>query len=149
MILKRRPAFMRVHQGQSGLKSHRTVMVTPVTLPECRQAAHCLLAADGTAVTVINDSPGLIAQRVVATIINVACEIAQLRIATPDDIDGAVVLGLGYPKGPLAWGDAIGPGTVLDILDRMHAITGDPRYRPSLWLRRRAMLNASLLTTEN
>jgi 3-hydroxybutyryl-CoA dehydrogenase len=131
------------------LAGHRTVMTTPVTLPEIRDAAHALFAADGTAVSVIHDSPGLIAQRVVATIINIACDIAQQRIATPDDIDGAVTLGLGYPKGPLAWGDALGPTTVLTILERMQALTGDPRYRPSLWLRRRALLGVSLHTNEN
>jgi hypothetical protein len=39
-------------------------------------------------------------------IVNIGCDIAQQRIATPDDIDGAVTLGLGYPQGPLAFGDA-------------------------------------------
>lgn len=132
-----------------GLERCRTLMSTPVTRAFLRDAAHGLLAADGAAVTVIHDSPGFIAQRVVATIINIACDIAQQRIATPDDIDGAVTLGLGYPKGPLAWGDALGPATVLTVLENLQAVTGDPRYRPSLWLRRRAMLGVSLHTAEN
>ena len=85
-------------------------------------------------------------QRLVAGIVNLSSEIAQLGIAAPRDIDSAVVLGLGYPKGPLAWGDAIGPGRVLEILEGLQRVTGDPRYRPSLWLRRRAQLGLSLLT---
>jgi 3-hydroxybutyryl-CoA dehydrogenase len=113
-----------------------------------RDAAHGLLAADGVPVSVIRDSTGLVAQRVVATIVNIACDIAQQRIATPEDIDRAVVLGLGYPHGPLAWGDRLGPVTVLEILEAIHGLSGDPRYRPSPWLRRRALLAKSLLTLE-
>jgi len=37
---------------------------------------------------------------------------------------------------------------VAAILDAMHGIHRDPRYRPSPWLRRRALLGASLLTAE-
>jgi 3-hydroxybutyryl-CoA dehydrogenase len=59
-----------------------------------------------------------------------------------------VTLGLGYPQGPLAWGDAIGAGAALDILEALHEFYGDPRYRPSPWLKRRAMLGVSLLTPE-
>ena len=73
-----------------------------------REAAHGLLASDGVPVSVINDSPGFVAQRVVAHIVNVGCDIAQMRIATPEDLDRAVMLGLGYPRGPLAMGDALG-----------------------------------------
>jgi 3-hydroxybutyryl-CoA dehydrogenase len=130
------------------LARRRVVMTTPATSPSVRDAAHGLLAADGAAVTVIRDSPGLVAQRVVATIVNIACEIAQQRIAAPADIDRAVLLGLGYPHGPLAWGDLLGRETVLAILENLVAVTGDPRYRPSPWLRRRAQLGLSLTTED-
>jgi 3-hydroxybutyryl-CoA dehydrogenase len=96
-------------------------------------------------VSTIHDSAGFVGQRVVAMIVNIACDIAQQGIAAPRDIDRAVTLGLGYPHGPLAWGDAIGPATIARILTRMHALSGDPRYRPSPWLRRRAALGLSLL----
>ncbi|CAA7623336.1 3-hydroxy-acyl-CoA dehydrogenase [Candidatus Terasakiella magnetica] len=131
-----------------GLDSHRTVMTNPVTEARWRDAAHALLASDGKPVTVIHDSPGFLVQRVVAAIVNIGCDIAQQRIATPDDIDRAVTLGLGYPFGPLAWGDKIGAARVLDVLEAMLEMTGDPRYRPSLWLKRRARLGVSLLTAE-
>jgi 3-hydroxybutyryl-CoA dehydrogenase len=126
----------------------RTLMTTPLTTPEMRAAAHGLLASDGVPVTVIRDSPGFVAQRVIAQIVNIACDIAQQRIASPADIDAAVTLGLGYPQGPLAWGDAIGAPRVLRILERLLDFYGDPRYRPSPWLKRRARLGVSLLTKE-
>jgi 3-hydroxybutyryl-CoA dehydrogenase len=58
------------------------------------------------------------------------------------------VLGLGYPLGPLAWGDRLGAATVLAVLENLQAATGDPRYRPSPWLRRRAQLGLSLTTED-
>jgi hypothetical protein len=94
------------------------------------------------------DSVGLVAQRVVATIVNIGCDIAQQGVASPADIDRAVNLGLGYPKGPLAFGDALGARNILAILEAMQDFYGDPRYRPSPWLKRRALLGVSLLTEE-
>jgi 3-hydroxybutyryl-CoA dehydrogenase len=123
-------------------------MSTPVTRADMREAAHALLAFDGTAVTLIHDSPGFVAQRVLAQIINIGADIAQQRIASPEDIDSAVTLGLGYPRGPLAWGDALGPDRVLKVLNALFEFYGDPRYRVSPWLKRRALLGVSLLIPE-
>ncbi len=131
-----------------GFAKRRTLMTTPVTGPEARDAAHGLLASDGVPVSVINDSPGFVAQRVVAHIVNVGCDIVQQRIATPADLDAAVMLGLGYPRGPLAMGDAVGAAKILTVLEAMHSFYQDPRYRPSPWLKRRARLGVSLLTPE-
>lgn len=131
-----------------GIARRRTVMTTPITSAEYLASAHTLLRADGTAVSRLCDSPGFVAQRVVATIVNIGCDIAQQRIATPEDIDRAVQLGLGYTRGPLAMGDALGPARILGILDALSAYTRDPRYRPSPWLIRRARLGISLLTRE-
>ncbi len=127
--------------------SHRCLMPTPATGAGCLEAARALFAADGARVTVIRDSAGFVVQRTLAGIVNLACDIAQQGIATPTDIDLAVRLGLGYPHGPLAWGDRLGPARVLRVLERLHALSGDPRYRPSPWLRRRARLGLSLLHT--
>jgi 3-hydroxybutyryl-CoA dehydrogenase len=128
--------------------ARRTIMTTPATTAEFRDAAHALFAFDGVPVTVIRDSTGFVAQRVVATIVNIGCDIAQQRIASPSDIDLAVTLGLGYPRGPLALGDALGASTILTILRNMQAVLGDPRYRPSPWLARRAQLGLSLTLDE-
>jgi len=131
-----------------GFAKRRTLMTTPITKPAVRDAAHALLASDGVPVSRIHDSAGFVAQRVVAHIVNVGCDIVQQRIATPEDLDSAVMLGLGYPKGPLAMGDAVGAPKILAILEAMHAFYCEPRYRPSPWLKRRAKLGVSLLTPE-
>lgn len=126
----------------------RVLMSSPALTAEWAERAGALFAADGVPVDLIRDSAGLIAQRVVAHIINIACEIAQQGIASPADIDRAVTLGLGYPAGPLAWGDRLGGGVLLALLEALHHTTADPRYRPSSWLRRRAALDLSLLAEE-
>jgi len=131
-----------------GFSKRRTLMLNPLTTKETRDAAHALLASDGVPVSVIHDSPGFVAQRIVAHIINVGCDIMQMRICSPEDLDRAVMLGLGYPKGPLGFGDALGAGRILTILENMHDFFDEPRYRPSPWLKRRAKLGVSLLTPE-
>jgi 3-hydroxybutyryl-CoA dehydrogenase len=131
-----------------GLAKRRTLMPTPATSAAMCHAAHALFARDGVPVSVIRDSPGFVAQRVVAHVVNIGCDIVQQRICSPADLDLAVTLGLGYPKGPLAWGDAIGGARVASILAALVAASGDPRYRPSPWLRRRASLGLSLLHPE-
>lgn len=131
-----------------GMKGPRELMVSPATSPQMREAARGLLGSDGQPVIVINDSPGFVAQRVVAMIVNVGCQIAQRAIATPADIDKAVKLGLGYPFGPLEWGDQIGPGRIAFILERLNTFYQDPRYRPSPWLKRRVALGLPLSAPE-
>ena len=126
----------------------RVLMTTPATHAKFRDAAAGLFAADGARVSVLRDSAGFVSQRVVAMIVAVGTEIAQQRIASPGDIDAAVRIGLGYPAGPLSMGDRLGAARVLEILEGIHRVTADPRYRPGLWLRRRAQLGLSLLTTD-
>ena len=131
-----------------GINSHRTLMATPVTTELMREAALGLFQADRIPASLIRDSAGFVAQRVIAHIVNIACDIAQQGVATPGDIDQAVTLGLGYRQGPLAMGDTIGPAKILTILETLQNFYGDPRYRPSPWLKRRARLGISLLTTD-
>ena len=122
----------------------RVLATNPATRADMRDAAHALFARDGKAVSVVRDSGGFVSQRVAATIVNIAADMCQQGICTPNDLDTAVTLGLGYPQGPLAMGDSIGPTNLLEILFNLQTVYGDPRYRPSPWLRRRGALGLSL-----
>ncbi|WP_143505652.1 MULTISPECIES: 3-hydroxyacyl-CoA dehydrogenase [unclassified Psychrobacter] len=148
------------------LSKHRTLMPSIVTEDKFVAQAYALFASSNkfakslndhsdegstTAVdaTLIAESTGFVAQRVVAMVINLGCDIAMQGIAIPEDIDNAVKLGLGYPYGPISWGDELGAERILLILERIYGLTGDPRYRPSPWLQRRAKLGISLFTQQN
>lgn len=127
---------------------HRTLMPSIVTSKKYIDQAHAIFAKNNHPVSVIAESIGFIAQRVLAMVINLACDIAQQQIATASDIDQAVKLGLGYPHGPISWGDVVGSERILLILERIQANTGDQRYRSSPWLKRRAQLHLSLLYSD-
>ena len=130
------------------LEMRRTLMLSPIPRAQPQDDAAAILGADGAPYTIISDSPGFVVQRMLATIVNIGTNIAQRGIATVEDIDDAVQIGLGYPAGPLALGDRIGPQKVMQILEGLLRVTGDPRYRPSHWLRRRAQLGENLSTPE-
>ena len=126
----------------------RVLATNPATRPDMRRAAHALMARDGKAVSVIRDSGGFVSQRVVSTIVNIAADMCQQSVCSPADLETAVTLGLGYPMGPLAMGNLYGPTNVLEVLFNMQTVYGDPRYRPSPWLRRRGAIGLSLLHEE-
>ena len=131
------------------MTKRRVLMTNPATRDDMRSAAHALFARDGKAVSVIRDSGGFVTQRVVAAIVNIASDICQQQICSPADLETAVTLGLGYPHGPLALGDLLGPTNVLEVLFNMQTVYGDPRYRPSPWLRRRGAIGLSLKHVES
>ncbi|MFI8007477.1 3-hydroxyacyl-CoA dehydrogenase [Streptomyces sp. NPDC086010] len=123
----------------------RVLAVTPAADPVAARDARAVLSrtADGGepfAVSVVRDTAGSVAQRLLASVVSVATSIAERSLAAPADIDVAVTTGLGYPVGPLAWGDRVGAGRVLELQRALHATTGDPRYRPTRWLTERAQL---------
>ncbi|QXJ22807.1 3-hydroxyacyl-CoA dehydrogenase [Actinomadura graeca] len=127
-----------------GFFTRLTVSVHPGVDREAGRAGLAALVATGRDVSVVRDAPATVAQRLLASVVNVGCGIAEQRLAAPADIDTAVRLGLGYPRGPLEWGDNAGAGRVLGLLRGLHAATGDPRYRPSGWLAERAALGLPL-----
>lgn len=98
------------------------------------------LAARGQRATRLPDWPGLVALRTVAMIANEAFEAVLQGVAAEDGIDDAMRHGVNYPKGPVAWAREIGLDRILSVLDAIHALTGDPRYRASFGLRRAASI---------
>lgn len=125
-----------------------TVMTAPGADAGIRDSICARIIAAGRAVTLIADSSGFVAQRIRAMIANLGCEMAQIGVATPEEIDLALRLGLNYPLGPLELATDMGLKNVLVTLERMQAITGEDRYRPSQWLRRRALLGLDVTTPD-
>ncbi|MFF9347657.1 3-hydroxyacyl-CoA dehydrogenase [Streptomyces sp. NPDC014734] len=127
----------------------RVLAVTPAADPQAARDARAVLAraADGGdpyPVSVVRDTAGSVAQRLLASIVSVASSIAERSLAAPADIDLAVTTGLGYPVGPLAWGDRVGAARMLELHRALHRTTGDPRHRPGRWVTERAQLGLAL-----
>jgi 3-hydroxybutyryl-CoA dehydrogenase len=88
----------------------------------------------------------VVVDRVLAMLINEAADALFLRVASAADIERAMLKGVNYPRGLLAWGDEIGATNVLARLEAMHVEYGDDRYRPSPLLRRVAKAGGRLLS---
>ena len=109
------------------------------TSAEQLQPAIGLLQSAGIAVSVIDDFPGLLVMRTVGMLANEAAAAVQAGVASAAAVDTAMRLGVNYPRGPLAWAEAIGLERVLAVLDNLQRSYGEERYRAS-WLLRRKVL---------
>ena len=87
-----------------------------------------------TAVT-SKDRPGFIVNRILIPLLNEACFGLEEGLASAEDLDAAVKLGLNHPMGPLALADFIGLDTCLSIAEVLHRELGDDKYRPAPILR--------------
>lgn len=101
-----------------------------------RDQAVALLQRAGITATPLADIPGLAVLRTVAMLANEGADAVLQGVGSAADIDLAMRAGVNYPKGPLAWADAIGLVALLRTLDNLQAAYGEARYRPSLLLRR-------------
>ena len=86
-----------------------------------------------------------IVDRTVAMLVNAAVDAVHMQVASAADIELAMTKGVNYPRGLLAWGDAIGAPEILSRLDALQAEYGEERYRPSPLLRRRVREGTRLL----
>ncbi len=84
----------------------------------------------------VNDSPGFVSNRVLMPMINEAIFCLNEGIATAENIDSVMKLGMAHPMGPLALADFIGLDVCLYILEVLHNDLGDDKYRPCPLLRR-------------
>ncbi|MEL6267330.1 MAG: 3-hydroxyacyl-CoA dehydrogenase NAD-binding domain-containing protein, partial [Pseudomonadota bacterium] len=94
-----------------------TLMTAPGADPACRDAVAAALSGAGREVSAIADSVGFVGPRIAAMVVNLGCWMAETGLAAPGEYDRAMVLGLGYPSGPLALVEAMVPTRVLMLLE--------------------------------
>lgn len=108
------------------------------TAPETLEHAEAFLRSLNLEVVRVADSPGLVRLRVLSCLINEAASAVMEGVASPEDIDLAMKLGVNYPRGLLEWADEIGVEVVLAVMRGLQAEYGEDRYRPSPLLIRKA-----------
>jgi len=106
------------------------------TSQETLERARAFAIACGKEVTVAKDVPGFVSNALLIPFINEAIMCLEKGIATKEDIDKTLRLGMGHPMGPLTLADFIGLDTCLAIQRTLLEGTGDSKYRPSIFLER-------------
>ena len=106
------------------------------TSEETLEVALDLVRSIGKEPVICRESPGFIVNRILIPMINEAVELLDRGVASREDIDQAMKLGANHPMGPLELADFVGVDIVLAIMEVLYSETGDPKYRPSLMLRR-------------
>ncbi len=124
-----------VHDLRFDTASKRVVIALSAMSDAPRRDVIASLQAAGFIVTVVPDWPGLVVMRTVAMLANEAYEAMLQGVADGDAIDRAMKFGVNYPRGPVEWGRMVGLGRIVTVLDGIHAVTGDPRYRVAMNLR--------------
>jgi 3-hydroxybutyryl-CoA dehydrogenase len=108
----------------------RALETSEDTIETCREVGVRM----GKEVVVVREAPGFITSRINALIGNEAFAMLESGIASAEDIDKALKLGLNHPMGPFELVDLVGLDVRLSILEYLHRTLGE-KYRPSPLLR--------------
>ena len=95
----------------------------------------------GKRIIPVIESPGIISTRLIAPMINEACEILMEGVADMEDIDTTMKIGYGFPYGPFEMADKIGIDVVVRWLDNLYKEFGDIKYKASPMLKKRVRAN--------
>lgn len=92
---------------------------------------------------VVKDYPGFVANRILMPLLREAIVTYEEGVASKEDIDKTIKLGLNHPMGPLELADFVGLDVTYDVMKVLYDEFGDPRYKPPITLRN--LVNAGLL----
>jgi 3-hydroxybutyryl-CoA dehydrogenase len=109
----------------------RGYLTSEETLATCRAFAESL----GKTVVVTKDHPGFVVNYLLVPFLLDAVRALEKGLATKEEIDTAVQLGLNHPMGPLTLLDFVGIDTTYYIAEAMYQELKDPRYAPPLLLK--------------
>ncbi|HEI8866268.1 TPA: 3-hydroxyacyl-CoA dehydrogenase [Serratia odorifera] len=126
-----------------------TLASAPQNRPQDNAKVIHLLQTLGKRVIDLPDYPGLLVMRTVAMLANEALDVVNKGVASAADTDNAMLFGVNYPRGPLAWGAALGWPQILATLENLHRFYLEPRYRPMPLLRHLATQHAALPSGES
>ncbi len=88
-----------------------------------------------TAIAVKKDSPGFIVNRILLPMMAEAIKVVEEGIASPEEVDKAITLGLNHPMGPFTLMDFTGVDVCHNVLEYFHREFGQPQYAPPLLIK--------------
>ena len=123
--------FARFRLGEGEPTKLVELVRQPNTAPAALAAAKKLFEDAGLAVAVCNDFPGRIVDRLIRPYLNAALRRLDEGLATADDMDTTLKLGLGYPEGPIALLERTGLAAHFDVTQALYEALGDAAYAPA------------------
>ena len=123
--------FARFRLGAAEPTKLVELVKQPNTAPAALAAARKVFEDAGLAVAVCNDFPGRIVDRLIRPYLNAALRRLDEGLATADDMDTTLKLGLGYPEGPIALLERTGLAAHFDVSQALYESLGDAAYAPA------------------
>jgi len=123
--------FARFRLGKAAPSNLVELVRQPHTEPAALAAAKKLFEDAGLAVAVCNDFPGRIVDRLIRPYLNAALRRLDEGLASADDMDTTLRLGLGYPEGPISLLERTGLAAHFDVTQALYEALGDAAYAPA------------------
>lgn len=123
--------FARFRLGRAAPTRLVELVRQPNTDPQALAAAREVFEGGGLKVAVCNDFPGRIVDRLIRPYLNAALRRLDEKLASADDMDTTLRLGLGYPEGPISLLERTGLAEHHDVTKALYEALGDPAYAPA------------------
>lgn len=123
--------FARFRLGDAEPTKLVELVRQPRSDPAALAAAKKVFEDAGLTVAVCNDFPGRIVDRLIRPYLNAALRRLDEGLASADDMDATLRLGLGYPEGPIALLERTGLAAHFDVAQALYEALGDAAYAPA------------------
>jgi 3-hydroxybutyryl-CoA dehydrogenase len=123
--------FARFRMGEAPPSKLVELVKQPNTDPAAIAAVKAVFESAGLAVAVCNDFPGRMVDRLIRPYLNAALRRLDERLASAQDMDTTLRLGLGYPEGPIALLERTGLAAHFEVTQALYEALGDPAYAPA------------------
>ena len=121
--------------GDNAARESATTIAFAASNDKAKAAALSFAATCGKNAVALKDRAGLVVFRTLLQLANCAGDAVRDEVASPDAVDVAMMNGVNYPFGPIAWARGEGLGHVVHALDAVAEECGEAMYRPGEWLR--------------